>query len=664
MSRRNRYIITLMVLVPSLFCADYGADGATLGKSLRGYFSDNSKTKVIEPINTTKSGTSVDGKSTYSGQISCGGASSSSYLELSYTNAGGGDLKINANMDRDLNGAKEYFYSTSVPVSGVCSNGFVSCDSGTWNNCSYYKWGYNGAITTSKVSRPDLGGCYCINNSCGGLSSQSPESILQSLGNGLTTLMMQYSKSFTVTKTNTTPSTASYWGQNADNCVAADGSKATLPSVSPTTTYALPNVEEAKAIQSQNPLSAYSVLNSSANNVNLGISTTTCEIKNNLSVKTSTVYESCTQRNWNGQTWCLVSQAGYFNQYGGSSGAVISNVTVNLKNGQSLYAINDGHGAICDDDGSTVRLNYTGPTSGNTVLGCGNGVRSGNVQAITSGSVGNSTYTINNFSQHHSGGGWDFYNIYVLKSATSTLNSFAPVSSNTCSTDKPDCKIREEQVCDKDGTGCVTTIKNYVKTGIQAPEVCYTQVSGGVAYLICASGSSLNYVGSDGSTQSFSTSPGGFLTKRTYECTVQNDQDFSDVKKARLAVTAEGNNDLKNFTYTGTEKNPDGTWKNTSGSGMINFTPPPQVQYCQINRSDSTKEVVYSDGTNKANTTTSTATITTEVRECTGDKYDVCPLKSGEWIKQSCGNINDMAEVVGTLEGVNAAAKDMICSQN
>lgn len=664
MSIRNRYIIAFLVLVPSLFCADYSADGATLGKSLRGYFSDNSKTKVIEPISTTKSGTSVDGKSTYSGQVSCGGASSSSYLELSYANAGGGDLKINANMDRDLNGAKEYSYSTSVPVSGVCSNGFVSCDSGTWNNCSYYKWGYSGAITTSKVSRPDLGGCYCINNSCGGLSSQSPESILQSLGNGLTTLMMQYSKSFTVTKTNTTPTTASYWGQNADNCVAADGSKATLPSVSPTTTYALPNVEETKAIQSQNPLSAYSVLNSSANNVNLGVSTTSCEIKNTLSVKTTTVYDTCTQKNWNGQVWCLVSQAGNFGWYGGGSGTSISNVSVNLKNGQSLYAINDGHYSICDDDWSTVNLKYTGPTSANVSLNCNNGARNGNATSITNGSVGNSTYTINNFSQYHSGGGADAYNIYILKSAASTLNTFAPVSSNTCPTDKADCKIKEEQVCSNDGTGCVATVKNYMKTGVNPPEVCYTQVAGGVAYLVCANGTSLNYVGSDGSTQSFSTASSGFITKRTYECTVQNDQDFSDVKKARLAVTAQGNNDLKNFTYTGAEKNPDGTWKNTSGSGTINFTPPPQVQYCQINRSDTTKEVVYSDGTNKANATTSSATITTEVRECTGDKYDVCPLKSGEWIKQSCGNINDMAEVVGTFETVNAAAKDMICSQN
>lgn len=648
-------LAALIAFPPFMIAVDYGKEGAALGKSLGGYFSSNSKQKVITPINTSTSGTTVDGSKTFSGQISCGGAGAKSFLDLSFSTIAGGDISINAQVDRDLNGAKEYSYSTTYPASGICSNGIVSCDAGTWNNCKYYKWGYNNTITLSAVTRQDMGGCYCINNSCGGLAAKSPDSILQSAGNGLTALMMQYSKNFMITKTNVTSTVASYWGQNAGNCVAADGTTATLPSVDPTTTYSLAGVEEAKISQSANPNSAYSVFTAGANSVDLGVTSNTCTIKNVMNINTTVDNKYVLHRP------ASPAPAGWgsniLSWYNVTVGTFTDKFFIKTAGNYTIQSMIDNRGWV-KLDGTQILTLGNWPTLYSKTM------------YLTAGEHTITTYGQNDDGPYGTSAAiYDSSNVKIwdIRNGQDPIysNNLSAGVQNSCQEyiDKG-CKIKEEQVCDKDDSGCVTTMKNYVNTGIVSPEYCYTASSGSVAYLICADSSTLNYTGSDGSTQSFSTSPGGFTTKRTYECTVKNDTDFEDIKKSRLSINATESADNKGFSYSGSLKNEDGSWSGAGDSGTINFDAPPQVQYCQVKFSDTTKEVVYSDGTNKATATTSTATVTSEIRECTGDTYNVCPLKAGESIKQSCGSINDMAEVVGTMEAANQAAKDMICSND
>lgn len=632
----------------SVFAVDYGKEGASLGKSLGGYFSSNSKQKVIAPINTSTSGTTVDGSKTFSGQISCGGAGAKSFLDLSFSTISGGDISINAQVDRDLNGAKEYSYATSYPVSGVCSNGIVSCDSGTWNNCKYYKWGYNNTITLTAVTRQDMGGCYCINNSCGGLAAKSPDSILQSAGNGLTALMMQYNKDFMITKTNVTSTVASYWGQNAGNCVAADGTTATLPSVDPTTTYSLAGVEEAKISQSANPNSAYSTFTAGANSVDLGVTTSACTIKNNLSISEKN------DRLFKG--YSITWEPSLFDK--SSKPTFVDNTDTN--SWINIFAITGNFG----DAAKKVLVNYTYKTyfeSGYVLNGTTG--KTGLVSKVNA--YNEAPVIINTTYRQCDSCGWKPFSISanaVWEDKKSAIVSFGTI--NGCESMGEGCKIKEESVCDHEGSGCVMTMKNYVNTGTPIPEYCYTTSAADQAFLICANNSNINYTSSEGATASYSTSPSGFTIKRTYECTVKNDTDFEDIKKSRLSINATETADNKGFSYSGSLKNEDGSWSGAGDSGAINFDAPPQVQYCQVKFSDSTKEVVYSDGTNKATATSSTSTVTSEIRECTGDTYNVCPLKAGESIKQACGSINDMAEVVGTMEAANQAAKDMICSND
>ena len=72
--------------------------------------------------------------------------------------------------DPRLTGSSTVIQPLPAPASGICSNGLITCDPGTWNNCEYYKWtssaGVPGLTQTTNMS--EIGGCYCVNKSCGG----------------------------------------------------------------------------------------------------------------------------------------------------------------------------------------------------------------------------------------------------------------------------------------------------------------------------------------------------------------------------------------------------------------------------------------------------------------------------------------------------------------
>ena len=63
---------------------------------------------------------------------------------------------------------------------------------------------------------------------------------------------------------------------------------------------------------------------------------------------------------------------------------------------------------------------------------------------------------------------------------------------------------------------------------------------------------------------------------------------------------------------------------------------------------------VFSKTTN-SNTATKTA-----IKECLNNR---CPLSSGEKIKHQCGKIDDFAETIGILSGVNEVMRDMVCAR-
>lgn len=103
--------------------------------------------------------------------------------------ASSGDLaKVIISRDTDLDGTLDSISNLPVPVSGICANGIVSCDAGTWNQCRFFRWEVDqeNALKLTSAAMPELAGCYCINNSCGSnLAWGNMPAVLRDLGGGM-----------------------------------------------------------------------------------------------------------------------------------------------------------------------------------------------------------------------------------------------------------------------------------------------------------------------------------------------------------------------------------------------------------------------------------------------------------------------------------------------
>ncbi|ALR21350.1 MULTISPECIES: hypothetical protein [Sphingomonadales] len=134
-----------------------------------------------QPIST------VDNSQTFNPNIAC--QKTATLLELIAQPAATGDIgTLRISRDKDLDGTVDQTLTLPVPVSGICANGVVSCQPGTWNQCKSFKWDVasGGDLKLAQVELTDLAGCYCVNNSCGSnLVWGNMASVLKDLGGGV-----------------------------------------------------------------------------------------------------------------------------------------------------------------------------------------------------------------------------------------------------------------------------------------------------------------------------------------------------------------------------------------------------------------------------------------------------------------------------------------------
>lgn len=134
-----------------------------------------------QPIRT------VDNSQTFNPNIAC--QKTSTLLELLAQPVASGDIgTLRISRDRNLDGVIDQTLTLPVAVSGICANGVVACEPGTWNQCHSYRWDVSGAgdLKLTEVALTELAGCYCINNSCGAnLAWGNMASVLKDLGGGV-----------------------------------------------------------------------------------------------------------------------------------------------------------------------------------------------------------------------------------------------------------------------------------------------------------------------------------------------------------------------------------------------------------------------------------------------------------------------------------------------
>ncbi len=184
-------------------------------KNLNNHFSRNFQSTIVAPGTGAASFSTVDRNSTFSANMTCDG-STQAIADISYT--GTSDISISVNADINGDGTKE-MHSTLTGISGICADGVVKCDVGTWNNCSYHRYQYNSSgISLAASSRSSSSNCYCINSSCGSLADSGRDRILNDISAGIYNILQTNMPRFVLTRVNNNSSAVEIFGENQDAC--------------------------------------------------------------------------------------------------------------------------------------------------------------------------------------------------------------------------------------------------------------------------------------------------------------------------------------------------------------------------------------------------------------------------------------------------------------
>ncbi|EAB2651737.1 conjugal transfer protein TraN [Salmonella enterica] len=180
----------------------------------------------IRPVSGENNMKTYDGKTTFDGKAVCKG--SSEFMRMLVQPTTNGNLKLlNIMQDTDMNGSLDITTSPGWDISVVCSNGFQTCsDANNAATCTSWAWvadpkSYQ--LGRKNVAMTDLGGCYCINNSCGSnLAWNNLGQILNDLGGGASQALSRANPWFTLSQIKVDGVSASFVGGDTASCSIGD----------------------------------------------------------------------------------------------------------------------------------------------------------------------------------------------------------------------------------------------------------------------------------------------------------------------------------------------------------------------------------------------------------------------------------------------------------
>ncbi|HGA6348306.1 conjugal transfer protein TraN [Enterobacter cloacae] len=180
----------------------------------------------IRPVSGENNMKTYDGKTAFNGKAVCKG--SSEFMRMLVQPTTNGNLKLlNIMQDTDMNGSLDITTSPGWDISVVCSNGFQTCsDANNAATCTSWVWvadpkSYQ--LGRKNVAMTDLGGCYCINNSCGSnLAWNNLGQILNDLGGGASQALSRANPWFTLSQIKVDGVSASFVGGDTASCSIGD----------------------------------------------------------------------------------------------------------------------------------------------------------------------------------------------------------------------------------------------------------------------------------------------------------------------------------------------------------------------------------------------------------------------------------------------------------
>jgi hypothetical protein len=544
-------------------------------------------------------------------------------------------------------------------VSGVCSNGFIICNPGTWINCTPYEFiGGNGNLNFIRLNgiggMSHLSGCFCVNNSCGnGLVWHNLPYVLKIFGGAAAGALQKDDPRFAVSHVKIDGNTIQFFGQQEGGCSISEITNKG-GALYPERYYGSPamiqsGVESEVLAQSASPDSYYSLLsglNQSQGNLR------SCVIEN----LASSQYANCIYPNptVSQNTEPFPECSGYSLETCGESCLRVnfrykdqphtSTYGVRFSDMFTITRVLLAVNGLDDDGGKKIYFN------GNLVYqtGGGNSCFLGYSGDVTSYMGTNNTITI--VGTQCGCGCWDNRNRCGTVSLTIEYKGQCPghpelqcdgnippkccvpysVANDSCSNYEldPTCVLVDEKV---DG---VYTIRNQIKTGLTPIQRCEN---------VCG-----DYV-----------CPDFWRKERTYRCQ-SPDWDLSDAKQRLATVVPTSEYDGSKITFTDVRKE-NNSWN----------TYPNQIFYVQQGQQSEDCEKACKVKVVVNNTQVGLGAPVSQQNLTSGDygvRYyrtcynDQCPLKDGEVMEAPCQCVQNFPGAVTAMQAIRMAGQDIICS--
>lgn len=597
---------------------------------------------LIEPMMTGVLMSSLDGSKQFSTQVGC--RANSAFMEMLIHPSATGDIDtVQVQVDTNVDGTLDATLVVPNRVSGVCGNGFISCDAGTWNNCMGYQWTTDatGMAGVTPTSVQNLGGCYCINNHCGaGLSAMNLGPILETLGGGVAGALMKRNPAFVVTSTSLAPPIISFNGQHTQGCAVG---------TTTATNYASnPSQLSTDAFATAATNTTFQLIQGSPAAAGTGSTVNSCSIERNVALDEVSLSGIVDYTGGQGSVTscggnCLrlsVGQVGD-NYLGGHCAYYTQNATFNIyrpdritsavveraKFDDYMQVIINGQVVWNGPDG-----NWTSPTG--TVPGACERYSSWDFTPnadIRASLVNPGVYQFATRTEV-SGNGEGFALLRI--EADTSCRLLADTISNNCSAlqTNPSCQLEEETV---DG---VKTINNFISTGL----------------VPLAQSRAIN-----GATCTQQVTRDWFVKQRKYRCTNASPYDFTRAMDRKAYIDSHSTS----TTYADRRETSPGTFVETSGalpgaalSALVTVQPCTQV--CKASYESVANDV--------GNTTVAldqrpgTPTKRFVYHEC--NAAGACPLEAGETQEKDCACINEWAEAATIMQIMRMAGSDFTCS--
>ncbi len=182
----------------------------------------NLKEKFVSPLLGGGLLYNLSGNQSFQAQISC--PSSLKFLEIMMQPKSTGDTDFYIYYDSNFDGNLDKGLILSG-VSGLCANGYIICNSGTFQNCQYYTIEYgNNSLQSKKISYSELNGCFGINNAYGsGLVWRNREYVLQTIGGVVVGAILKTHPNYAISQVGIEDVIIRYYGQDTKNCNVVQG---------------------------------------------------------------------------------------------------------------------------------------------------------------------------------------------------------------------------------------------------------------------------------------------------------------------------------------------------------------------------------------------------------------------------------------------------------